>query len=105
LVELCLAYTEIDSHKNCAEISSELRLKLLRSIKALTACIETTEGWDRAVVTQGGVALREVNPKTLEVKTKKGLYLCGELLDLDADTGGYNLQIAFSTGWLAGQNA
>ncbi|MDR0790085.1 MAG: NAD(P)/FAD-dependent oxidoreductase [Bacteroidales bacterium] len=105
LVDLCLAYAEIDSRKSCAQITSEARKAILRSIKSLTLTIETTEGWERAVITRGGVSLSEVNPKTLESKKKKGLYLCGELLDLDADTGGYNLQIAFSTGWLAGQNA
>ena len=58
-----------------------------------------------AIVTQGGVSLKEVNPKTMESKLVKNLYITGELLDLDADTGGYNLQIAFSTGYAAGKAA
>ena len=62
-------------------------------------------GWERAVVTAGGVSLDEIVPKTLESKLVPGLYFCGEALDIDADTGGYNLQLAFCTGWLAGQNA
>ena len=105
LAEICLASAGISEDKNCENISSQARKSLSHAIKSLTLNIEDTEGWERAVVTQGGVALREVNPKTMEAKAKKGLYLCGELLDLDADTGGYNLQIAFSTGWLAGLNA
>lgn len=63
------------------------------------------KGYERAVVTAGGVSLKEVNPKTLESKIKPGLYLAGEVLDLDGDTGGYNLQIAFSTGALCGTSA
>ena len=62
-------------------------------------------GYERCVVTAGGISLEEVNPKTLESKMVTGLYFAGEVLDLDADTGGYNLQTAFSTGYLAGQSA
>jgi hypothetical protein len=57
------------------------------------------------MVTAGGVSLKEVDPRTMQSKIFKGLYLCGELLDLDADTGGFNLQAAFSTGYLAGECA
>ncbi|MDR1725582.1 MAG: aminoacetone oxidase family FAD-binding enzyme [Bacteroidales bacterium] len=80
-------------------------LDLKQDVNFAIMRITGTEGWDRAVITQGGVSLLEVKPKTLETKKIKRLYLCGELLDLDADTGGYNLQIAFSTGWVAGTNA
>jgi predicted flavoprotein YhiN len=62
-------------------------------------------GYERCVVTAGGVSLEEITPKTLESKLIPGLYFAGEVLDLDADTGGYNLQTAFSTGYLAGINA
>ncbi|MDY0201322.1 MAG: NAD(P)/FAD-dependent oxidoreductase [Tenuifilaceae bacterium] len=61
--------------------------------------------WNEAIVTAGGVSLKEVNPKSMESKLVGGLFFAGELLDLDASTGGYNLQIAYSTGWLAGKNA
>ena len=57
------------------------------------------------MVTAGGVCVEEVNPRTMESKLINGLYLCGELLDIDADTGGFNLQAAFSTGYLAGESA
>ena len=62
-------------------------------------------GWERAVVTAGGVSTEDVVQKTLESKLVKGLYFCGEMLDIDADTGGYNLQLAFCTGALAGYSA
>ena len=62
-------------------------------------------GYERCVITAGGVSQEEITPKTLESKMTSGLYFAGEILDLDADTGGYNLQIAFSTGYLAGISA
>ena len=83
-------------------------LKINALIDAVTSWkfdIEGYVGYERCVITAGGVSCDEVVPKTLESRKIKGLYLCGELLDLDADTGGYNLQIAFSTGYLAGQSA
>jgi predicted flavoprotein YhiN len=58
-----------------------------------------------AIVTAGGVKVKEVDPRTMESRLVKGLYLAGEVLDIDGDTGGYNLQAAFSTGWLAGRSA
>ena len=62
-------------------------------------------GFEEAVVTSGGVDLKEIDPKTMESKLVKGLYFCGEVLDCDAFTGGFNLQIAFSTGYAAGRAA
>ena len=62
-------------------------------------------GFEEAVVTSGGVDLKEIDPKTMESKKVKGLYFCGEVLDCDAFTGGFNLQIAFSTGYAAGRAA
>jgi len=59
--------------------------------------------FDHAIVTSGGVSIKEIDPKTMESKLVKGLYFAGEIMDLDADTGGFNLQAAFSTGWIAGR--
>ncbi len=67
--------------------------------------IEGYVGYERCVVTAGGVATEEVIPKTMESRLVRGLYLCGEVLDIDSDTGGYNLHTAFATGLLAGQSA
>lgn len=75
------------------------------ALKAWVFRIEDYKGFDRAVVTAGGVSLKEIVPKTMASRLRPGLYFCGEVLDLDGDTGGYNLQIAFSTGALAGANA
>ena len=78
---------------------------LAKCLKGWKFEIEGYVGYERCVVTAGGVSLEEVTPKTLESKLVPGLYLAGEVLDLDADTGGYNLQTAFSTGYLAGISA
>ena len=78
---------------------------LAKCLKGWKFEIEGYVGYERCVVTAGGVSLEEVTPKTLESKLIPGLYLAGEVLDLDADTGGYNLQTAFSTGYLAGISA
>lgn len=66
--------------------------------------ISSLRSFDEAIVTAGGVDVKEINPKTMESKLVKGLYFCGEVLDLDALTGGFNLQIAFSTGFAAGNS-
>ena len=67
--------------------------------------IKATEGWDKARVTRGGVSLKKVNPDTLESRLTPGLFFAGEVLDLDGPCGGYNLQWAFSSGFLAGKSA
>ena len=79
--------------------------RLPPALKAWTFPIIDYKGFDRAVVTAGGVSLKEIVPKTMASRLRQGLYFCGEVLDLDGDTGGYNLQIAFSTGALAGTAA
>ena len=78
---------------------------LPRRLKNWNFRIIDYKGFDRAVVTAGGVSLKEIVPKTMASRLRPGLYFCGEVLDLDGDTGGYNLQIAFSTGSLAGLSA
>ena len=80
-------------------------VSIAKALKAWRFDIAGYVGWERAVITAGGVSLDDVIPKTLESRVVPGLYFCGEVLDIDADTGGYNLQLAFCTGWLAGQNA
>ena len=78
---------------------------LARTLKNWKMEISGFVGYERCVVTAGGISLDDVNPKTLESKLIKGLHFAGEVLDIDADTGGYNLQAAFSTGYLAGISA
>lgn len=105
MIPLALQTMTIEHYKRLNQVSAADRKKILRMLKALPFTIVGTRGFDEAIVTQGGVSLKEVNPKTMESKLVKNLYITGELLDLDADTGGYNLQIAFSTGYAAGKAA
>ncbi len=105
LVPLCLEQTTIPAGKKAGEITRKERKKLLHWLKGLQLDVSRHRPLKEAIVTAGGVELKEVNPRTLESKIVSGLYLAGEVLDLNGDTGGYNLQAAFSTGWLAGQAA
>ena len=91
--------------KEVTNITKEERQNLLLTIKNLTLTITGTRPIDEAIITAGGVSTREINPSTMESKLHKGLYFAGEVIDVDAYTGGFNLQIAFSTGYLAGENA
>ena len=103
LIPLALKQLHIEYYKRLHQITGEERRRLRDWLKGIKFTLKGTHDWNEAIVTQGGVALGEVNPKTMESRLVKGLYIVGELLDLDADTGGYNLQIAFSTGHAAGE--
>ena len=104
MVPLALERTRIAKYKRLNQVNGDERRKILQFLKGQSCSftLAGTRGFDEAIVTQGGICLKEVNPKTMESRLVKGLYLAGEVLDLDADTGGYNLQIAFSTGFVAG---
>ena len=103
LIPLALQHLHIEYYKRLHQLSGDERRRLGRWLKAVPFTLVGTHDYTEAIVTQGGVALAEVNPKTMESRLVDGLYIVGELLDLDADTGGYNLQIAFSTGHAAGE--
>lgn len=105
MVPVCIAGTKIPANKQANQISADERKKLLNWLKDLRFHITGPRPMDEAIVTAGGVDLKEIDPKTMESKIVSGLYFAGEIMDLDADTGGYNLQAAFSTGWLAGKTA
>ena len=92
----------VDIYKKCNEITKEERQKLLDFTKRLPLTVKGTRNFDEAIITHGGVSVKDINPKTMESKVIKNLYFAGEILDVDAFTGGFNLQIAFSTGYLAG---
>jgi len=100
-VRLC----EIDGRKKVHSVTREERERMVRTLKQLTVPLKGLRPIDEAIVTRGGVSVKEVHPKTMGSKLVSGLYFAGELLDLDAYTGGFNLQIAFSTGVVAGQAA
>lgn len=95
----------ISEEKKVHEITKEERLRFVRLIKDFTMTLTGLRGYNEAIITKGGVSVKEIDPGTMESKLVKGLYFAGEVLDLDAVTGGYNLQIAWSTGYLAGINA
>ncbi len=105
MVAPVIKLSEVDPEKQGHEITAAERTKLATVLKDLKFQIKRALPIDSAIVTAGGVDLSEVDGKTMESKIVKGLYLCGEVLDIDADTGGYNLQAAFSTGYVAGENA
>lgn len=105
LVPLCLEATAIPASKVAGEISKKERKKLLNWLKEQRLEVSGHRPLKEAIVTAGGVSLREVDPRTMASKIVAGLYLAGEVLDLNGNTGGYNLQAAFSTGWLAGRCA
>ena len=94
----------IDPYKKSHEIRKAERAALVRATKHFELSIEKTGGFDEAVITKGGIDVKEIDPKTMMVKKIPGLYFIGEVLDLDALTGGYNLQIAWSTAYTAGND-
>jgi len=93
----------IPQEKRACDVTRIERAGLLHTVKNLTVAVSGTAGFDEAVITAGGVCVNEIDPRTMASKIKKGLYFAGEVIDTDAMTGGYNMQIAFSTGYLAGK--
>ena len=104
MIRPILAYAGLDERKKVNLIKREERLKFVDCLKALSLTVIGTRSMEEAIVTRGGVVLKEVNPKTMESRLVPGLYFAGEVLYADALTGGFNLQIAFSTGYLAGMS-
>ncbi len=100
-----LALCEIDSEKECHQISAKERKQLKNKLKDFRFKITAARSFKEAIITAGGVNTSEIDSKTMQSKFIKNLYFAGEVIDLDADTGGYNLQIAYSTAWLAAQSA
>ena len=105
LKPIMIELSEIEPEKKVNEITKEERQRLVHLIKDFTMTLTGLRGYNEAIITKGGVSVKEIDPGTMESKKMKGLYFAGEVLDLDAVTGGYNLQIAWSTGYLAGINA
>ena len=104
MIPIIIALSCIDPDKKVNEISKEERKNLVQLLKHLPVTITGLRGWNEAIITKGGVSVKDINPSTMESKIISNLYFCGEVLDLDAMTGGYNLQIAWSTGYLAGSS-
>lgn len=102
LIPVVIEKSGLDGEKKINELTKEERKTLGHTIKNLPFTITGLRGWDEAIITKGGVSVKEIDPGTMESKLTSGLYFAGEVLDLDALTGGFNLQIAWSTGYLAG---
>lgn len=104
LVPVMIKLSGIPPEKKVHVISREERNAFVHLIKHLKVTLTKLRGYDEAIVTKGGISTKEINPKTMESKRIKGIYFAGEVLDLDALTGGFNLQIAWSTGYAAGKS-
>jgi len=100
-----LDIAKVSAEKKVSQITQQEREGLISLFKAMRLDIIKARPIDEAMITRGGVSLKDINPRTLESRIIKGLYFAGEMIDVDADTGGFNLQAAFSTGYLAGENA
>ncbi|MDP4120793.1 MAG: NAD(P)/FAD-dependent oxidoreductase [Bacillota bacterium] len=105
LVPVVIKRCGIDPMARCNQITKQERQQLVQILKDFTVSIQDFRPIEEAIITSGGVSVNEINPKTMESKLVDGLFFAGELIDVDAYTGGFNLQIAFSTGYLAGISA
>ena len=104
MIPIFVEILNIDTEKQCHQVSSKERKKILYLLKNLVFKISNYRSFKEAIITSGGISTKEISQKSMESKIVKGLYFAGEMIDLDAETGGYNLQIAYSTGWLAGDS-
>ena len=101
LIPVIISLSGIDGRKQVNLVTKDERLKLVRLLKNLEMNVTGNRGFNEAIITRGGIDVKEINPNTMESKKYKGLYFAGEMIDVDALTGGFNLQIAWSTAYLA----
>ena len=102
MIPVVLALSEIDPNKPIHSVTKEERQRIVTLLKSMELHLEGLRGYNEAIITKGGISVKEINPGTMESNLVKGVYFVGEVLDLDALTGGYNLQIAWSTAYAAG---
>lgn len=105
MIDSFVMRTKIDPHKKINSITKEERAKILSTLKDFRIPLHALRPIDEAIITSGGIDVKEINPKTMESKLVPGLFFAGEIIDVDAYTGGFNLQIAYSTGFIAGKSA
>ena len=105
IIPVIIERAGVPAHKAAGQLTHGERQRLCHAMKSFALTVVKTRPIDEAIITAGGVRCSEINPSTMESKIVGGLYFAGEIIDVDAYTGGYNLQIAFSTGYLAGENA
>ena len=104
MIPVFIEILKLDPEKECNQVSSKERKAIRYLLKNLKFTIVKPRSFKEAIITAGGISLKEISSKTMESKIISGLYFAGEVMDADGDTGGYNLQIAYSTGWLAGDS-
>ena len=104
MIPVIITRSKIHPNKKVNEISKKEREELIKQIKDFEIIIKGFRPIEEAIITSGGINIKEINPKTMESKKVKGLYFAGEIIDVDSYTGGFNLQIAYSTGYVAGLN-
>ncbi|MCK5730984.1 MAG: NAD(P)/FAD-dependent oxidoreductase [Draconibacterium sp.] len=104
MIPVFIELLELDPDKVCHQVSGKERKQIRHLMKNLRFEVSHNRSFKEAIITSGGILTNEIRPKTMESKIVSGLYFAGEIIDLDAETGGYNLQIAYSTGWLAGNS-
>ncbi|MDF1544191.1 MAG: NAD(P)/FAD-dependent oxidoreductase [bacterium] len=105
MIPLFCELTGIEPDKAANQLSGQERKKLRDLLKSLRLTVSGHRSYNESIITAGGINTKEIDPRTMESRLVRGLYFAGELIDIDGDTGGYNLQAAFSTGWLAGRSA
>jgi predicted Rossmann fold flavoprotein len=104
MIPVFIEELQLDGDKPCNQVSGKERKQIRHLMKNMRFEVSHNRSFKEAIITAGGIPTNEIKPKTMESKIISGLYFAGELIDLDAETGGYNLQIAYSTGWLAGNS-
>lgn len=104
IIPVVIMLTRIPEDKKVNEITKEERKKLVDTLKDFRMTLTGLRGFNEAIITQGGVNVKEINPSTMESKIVSNVFFAGEVLDVDAVTGGFNLQVAWSTGYAAGNN-
>ena len=105
LIDVFIEQLKINPTKPANQLSGNEKKGLVNLLKDFRFEVAGYRGWNEAIVTAGGISIKDINPKSMESKIIKNLYFAGEVIDVDGNTGGYNLQIAFSTGWLAGESS
>jgi hypothetical protein len=105
LIDVFMELTKLDADKRASYVTLPERQSIVVLLKHFRLQVSQTRPIEEAMVTRGGVSLKDIDPRTMESRLIKGLYFAGEMIDVEADTGGFNLQAAFSTGYLAGESA
>ena len=105
MIPIIIDQSGIDPDKQVNSITKEERHRLLNLLKSLNMTVTSLQGFEHSLITSGGVAIKEIDPKTMRSKLIENLFFAGEIIDVDGPTGGYNLQVCWSTGYVAGENA